>query len=381
MIVQIEKNHDYGESNVTFIGITKSAYGRAQYILVNSDDGENECLKFPGLRFRGNLSSKQTLDDVAQERFEEQTGLEVSKMLGLRAVVPTRSRHRGQWIFRNIFLGVVDDVRYKKGPDKRRVYLADPSQGCFPRDEYVLPLGASHKKTALSWVTPDNQIVARIATDMLYDFDWHTLDTNYYRRIPCVGAEPLALSFERPLGCGLAVSSIILLYQPSFDVPKKVILLKRKGDVYPGFAGGKIEVLKSPDCENVDPVSCCAKEGREEFGFDIQPRALNAVALTRLQVPSDVVNAEERFYNSIVTYSFIAEPTNPQAVERALENPKDFLEGKMENYVVETLDELRDRVYHGKLRMPDMISTGEQFFRTSPGEKISLTQIVSSGAL
>ncbi len=380
MIVSIEKNKDYGESNITFIGITKSAYGRAQYILVNSDEGDNAHLKFPGLRFRGNLSANQTLEDVAKERFEEQTGLEVSKMLGLRAIVPTRSRHRKQWIFRNVFLGVVEGVHYKKGPDKRKVYVADTSQGCFSREEYVLPLGASHKKTPLKWVSPDNQIVARIAAEILYDFDWHCLASNYYGRIPCVGAEPLTVSSERPLGCALAVSSIILLYQPGFEAPKKAILLQRKGDKYPGFAGGKIEVLTSPDCENIDPVSCCAKEGREEFGFDIQPRALNAVALTRLQVPSDIENADEKFYNSIVTYSFIAEPTNPLAVERALQNPKEFLEGKMENYVVETLDELRDRVYHGKLRMPDMIATGEQFFRTSPGEKIPLTQIVSSGA-
>ena len=108
----------------------------------------------------------------------------------------------------------------------------------------------------------------------------------------------------------------------------------------------------------------------------IQPRALNCCAVTPLDMPG---NDNAKYYNSIINYSFVAEPTNPREVENALKHPEKYLEGKMESYLVESLDEHRDRILRGHLRMPDMPYIGDQFFKTSPGDKIPLTQIVSSG--
>ena len=103
MNLHIEKIDRYAESNVTIIGLTQ-IYGRPQYVLVDSPDSES--LKFPGLQFTAPKPGK-TLEDSARDRFEEQTGLPIEKMLGLRAVVPSRSWKRSQWMFKNVFLGVV----------------------------------------------------------------------------------------------------------------------------------------------------------------------------------------------------------------------------------------------------------------------------------
>ena len=127
---------------------------------------------------------------------------------------------------------------------------------------------------------------------------------------------------------------------------------------------------------NLDPISCCMVEGCEELGFSVQPRALIGVAVTPLNVPE---GEEDRHYNSIVDYSFVAEPSNPLEVEKALANPRDHLEGKMEAYVVERLDALRDRVMKRELRMPDNVSIGEYFFSSGPGDRIALSHFRSSG--
>jgi 8-oxo-dGTP pyrophosphatase MutT (NUDIX family) len=374
-MVRIEKNSSYGETGVTIIGLTNMMYGRPQYVLVDSDEGK---LKFPGLRFRAPMTSEETLEDAAKSRFEEQTGLEMEKMLGLRVVMPTRSRHRNQWIFRNIFLGIVEDFRnVRKNDRNRRVYLADAGQGLRLKGDYAIPIGKSKEKRRIDWVSRDNTEVAKITTDFLHNFDWEMKDSKWYRRIPCVGARPLAGTNERPLGCGLAVASIVLLYKPSLNKPHQVILLQRKGDNYPGYAGGKVETPDDLESRNLDPISCCAKEGAEEFGFDIQPRALICCANTALDVPN---GDDSKYYNGITTYAFIAEPVHPLEVKAALRNPRKHLEGKMERYVIETLDEHRDRIASGHMRMPDMVAIGEQFYRTSPGEKIPLTHFRASGA-
>lgn len=374
--LSIKKDARYAESNIAVIGLTHNAYGRPQFILINSDEGRNPGLKFCGSRFRAPLTREQTLEDVARARFEEQTGLVMDKMLGLRAVMPSRSRHRDQqWLFRNVLLGVVSDVSNRKTYDGREVYVADPGQGCYEKEEFVKKLGDSKSRVPLKWVNDDNLVLARLARNILYNFDWQRISTNWYQRVPCVGVEPQTQTKGRPLGCGLAIASMILLYQPNPKETRKVILLKRKGDEFPGYAGGKIETLDSPDSENLDPISCCAKEGSEEFGFQIQPRALVSVGVTGLHM----MGTEFEWYNSLIDYLFVAEPTNPHAVARALKNPSDFLEGKMDSYVVESVDEHRDRVMKGELRMPDMAPGGNQFYRSSPGENIPLTQIVSSG--
>jgi len=377
MVLSTEKNPDYGESTITVVGITREMDSRPRYFLVNCDGGKEKKLKFPGLQFRAPKSEKETLEDCARERFREQTGLTIDKMLGLRAILPTRSRHDNQWIFRNIFFGVVNDVQHREKPDyDRKLYLAGPGLGVFPGQEYVIPFGEPGKRFPLQWVKSDNQIIARIATDVLSNFDWTSQSTDWYRQIPCVGAVPQTSTSERVLGCGLAVSSIMLLYQPNENEKQQIILLKRKGDKYPGYAGGKVETPKSKESRNIDPVSCCAKEGAEEFGFPIVPKAMVCCAITPLEVPG---NDSSRFYNSIVTYAFVAEPLNPHMVEDALKNPGSYLEKKMESYVVESLDEHRDRVRRDELRMPDMHLVGTQFFKSSPGNFIPLTQIVSSG--
>jgi len=376
MNLVIEKSRDYGESSVTVVGITRAMYGRPQYFLVNSDSGDNRRLKFPGLRFNAPLSEQQTLEDAARDRFEEQTGLTIDKMLGLRAIVPTRSRHNNQWMFRNVFLAIVNNVHMSSADGKREVYVADVGQGAFPKEEYVPLLGNSKRKVPLHWVKTDNQVIARIATEMINHFNWEAQSTEWYQRIPCVGAPPQTRRIKRPLGCGLAVASMMLLYQPNEDESRKIILLKRKGDKYPGYAGGKIETPKSSKSYNIDPVSCCMKEGAEEFGFSIQPRALVCCAVTPLDVPR---NDAGRFYNCIINYAFVAEPTNPLEVENALKNPKKHLEGKMESYVVESLDEHRDRILAKELRMPDMPLVGEQFFKTPPGVMVPLNHIIASG--
>ncbi len=370
MGLEIKKNTKYAEANITIIGVTNT-YGHPQFVLVNSDEGENSQLKFPGLRFRAPLSEKQTLEDCARQRFEEQTGLGVEKMLGLRAIVPTRSRHDNQWLFRNVFLARINAEKSRKN-DGRKVYLVNPGEGIQIRSESVFRFGESGKSIPLEWVTEDNRVIAEIARDILYSFNWEKGDTDYLRRIPTVGVVPKAKDTNRELGCGLAVSSMILLYRPSVKDSIKIIMLKRRGDEYPGYVGGKIE---TPDTntDNLDPISCCAKEGSEEFGFPIIPRALLGVAHTSCDAPSG------RYYNGITTYSFIAEPQNPRRAREALSNPRRFLEGGMEGYVVEDFPSHRDRIFRGDLRMPDNVAFGNLFFKTSPGRLIPLTQIISSG--
>ncbi|MEK6872100.1 MAG: hypothetical protein AABX16_04315 [Nanoarchaeota archaeon] len=374
-MVEIEKNKEYAESNIAVVGITNVAYGRPQYILVNSDAGTNPLLKFPGSRYRAPLSKTETLENIAQARFEELTGLKVSKNLGIRFILPARSRNDKQWVFRNVCFVIVDDVHQYNQPDgTRKVYLADVGQGRKKKEEYVYELMNPRAKIPLHWVSYDNQIMARRVTDVVYNFDWQKGETDWYKRIPSVGATPLSDNAERPLGCGLAVASMMLLYQSNVDDSRKIILLQRKNDTYPGYGGGKIETLTTADSLNIDPISCCIEEGAQEYGFPIQPRALICCACTALDCPDPNTH-----YNSIITYAFIAEPTNLYKVEDALQNPKKYLEGKMESYVVETLDEHRGRIYREELRMPDMISVGKKFYETSPGSNIPLTQIISSG--
>ena len=380
-MVEIERKDMYGEAVITYVGFLMIE-GKPKYVLVNSDEGRNSKVKFPGLRFRA-TSPEKTLDDVARERFEEQTGLRVSKDLGLRAVMPTRSRHEEAWLFRNIFFGVVDDLNFG-GNDGRKVYTAD-ADGVGE----IYPIKGGRKRK-LNWVVDDNIVIARVANHVINHFDWGRNETNWYNRIPTLTAEPLTNNSDRKLGCALAISSMMLLYRPSPQSPQQIILLKRKGDKYPGYAGGKIETpegyfkqkLQSESCaqyfierrHNLDPISCCVAEGREEFGFDIQPRALVCVANTALDCPDN-----KRNYNGLFNYAFVAEPTNPLCVREALKNPQKHLERKMESYVVESLGEHMERVARGELRMPDMSVIGRKFFEASPGQHIPLTQFISSG--
>ena len=373
MEISIKKDPAYAESTVTIIGLTKT-YGRPQYILVEAD---NQKLKFPGLRFRAPYHEPETLEDVARVRFEEQTGLTVDKMLGLRTIVPTRSRHSNQWQFRNVFYVVVNNTEMRKEQDiARKVYVADPGQGFKSGKDEVAELGNFRNKRTLEWVIADNQSIARSATNVLNHFNWDDLTCNWDRRIPCLGAQGLTESEERPLGYALGVASMMVIYKPSVDDPWNVIMVQRKGDEFPGYAGGKIETPESR--KNTDPISCCIQEGVEEFGFGIQPRALIAVSVTPLGVPK---SKTDLYYNSIINYAFIAEPTNPLEVKEALANPSNHLEGKMDGYVIETLEEHRDRINAKQLRTPDMIQIGNQFYQTSPGNKINLSQIRASGEI
>lgn len=372
--VRIKKDKRYGESTVSVVGIVREAYGRPQFVLINSDAGTNPQLKFPGLKFRAPERGK-TLEDAAKARFEEQTGFKIEGV-ELKAIMPTRSRHDNEWIFRNVFAGFVNDVDDRIANDGRQAYLCSPGQGRYqshgrsPGPEFVIPFGRSKDKTPLEWVTPDNMIIARKARRMLYDF-------GYYRKIPCFSAQLQDTKSDGELGCGLAVSSMIVVYQPSVGEPEKLILVKRKVDKYPGYAGGKIETLKTKESLNVDPISCAVEEGSEELGFKIYPRALIGCAITPLDRPY----GDERvnFYNSIINYSFIAAPVNVLEVEEALRNPRNFLEEKMECYVVEDPDSHIDRLRAGEIRMPDNIVIGKHYYKTNPGDMIPLTQIVSSG--
>lgn len=377
MGLKILKSSEYAESSITFVGLSREIYGRPQYVLVDSDIGKSPGLKFPGLRFRAPLKGKN-LENSAREIFEEQTGLKVVQNLGLRSVVPARSRHDGKWIFRNIFVGVVDGTPADKR-DGRKVYLADAGSGVNSGESFAYPLGNSRNKVPLEWVTKENHVIADLATNMIHNFDWKNYNTNWMDRISCLEVEPQTTSESRELGCGLAVSSMMLVYRPKPSEEEHVIMLKLKNDKYgksfPGYGGGKIEIPKDFNSKNLDPISCCIREGAEEFGFDIYPLSLIGVACTPIDMPS------EQYHNSIVTYAFLARPVNPLQVEDALKNPRTYLEDKMENYVVESLREHRDRISRKELRMPDMLKVGEEFFKTTPRDKIVLSQIVDSGIL
>ena len=257
----------------------------------------------------------------------------------------------------------------------RSVYLADPGRGVRHEDVEVFRAGDAGKVIRIPWVVSDNRDVAKIATDMLGRFDWKHMETDWYRRIPCVGAEPLTTSGERPLGCGLAVASMILMYKPRVGEDFQVIHVKRKCDEFPGYAGGKIETPHEGEGLNLDPISCCMAEGEQELGFKVRPTGIICCAHTALDVPSDKT---DKHYVGLDNLAFVAAPINLRHAEQALKTPR--LEERMECYTVESVYEFRERVDAGKLRMPDMASIGREFFRTPPGEKISLTQIRDSGA-
>jgi len=369
MGLEILKKSDYAESTITFVGLSMNMYNRPQYVLIDSDEGKDSRLKFPGLRFRAPLKGR-TLEDVAADRFEEQTGLKVVHNLGLRAVIPARSRHDRKWIFRNIFAGVVDGTRAEK-KDTRKTYIADAGHGINNDYGFAHLLDNSKNKIPIEWITPENHVIAELATNMLYHFDWNSHETSWMKRIPSIGVEPQTDSDSRELGCGLAVSSIFLVYRSNSHEEEKVILLKRREDEYPGYAGGKIETPKDAEATNIDPISCCVEEGAQEFGFGIMPLGLIGVACTSINMLS------EKYHNSIVTYSFVARPVNPLGVELALRGKPP--EEKMEKYVVEGLREHKDRVLRGELRMPDMIGIGNMFYKNNPGNRIPLTQIYDSG--
>lgn len=308
-------------------------------------------------------------------RFTEQTGLEVKTSLGLRAVLPTRGRNDGSWKFRNIFCCTVTDksIKSPESTDGRKVYLANPMHK--NKDECkVVELGRK-KEHILPWVSPEYYVLSGEVDHIIKRFNWETEDTDWFRRIPCVGASPLTDSMNRELGCGLAVSSIILLYKPSVLEDSKIIMLRRKGDEYPGYAGGKIETLRTPDSRNLDPVTCCIEEGKEEFGFEIIPKGLVSCSATALDMPRD------GHYNSIVNYCFVAEPVNQLEVRNALKNPRKFLEDKMECHVVEGFEDHEERIKEGGMRMPDMIGNGTEFLKGTPGSRIPLGQIIRSGTI
>lgn len=370
--MQIEKNSQYGESNIAVIGITK-IYGRPQLILINSDLGKTPDLKFVGSRFRSPTSKYQTLEDMAEDRFIEQTGLDVEKMLGLRAIIPSRSRH-GVWNFRNVFLALTNGNKIKQS-DGRNVYVADLEQLSSFDEFYAHEIGKSGTREKYKWASKENQAISEIAKNIIYNFDWERFETTSYKNIPCFGVEPQTTDSNRRLGCGLSVASSVILYKPDPDNPLKVILLKRKQDKYPGYVGGKIETPEFNNM-NLDPISCCLKECEEELGFPITARGLIGVAHTATDMPKD-----KEYYSGISTYSFIAEPLNQQQATHCLKNPKDFLEEKMECYVIENIYEHKDRILEKQMRMPDNIPIGEAFFKIiySPGKAIPLTQIVSSG--
>ena len=294
----------------------------------------------------------------------------------MRAIIPARSRRVGQWFFENVFVGVFDRNSIKNQSSReggRNVYLADLKSGLIDSKDYAYSLINSDDKRRIDWVNGDSQVVARLATNILNKFDWANLETCYLRKIPCVNSAPQTESDSRELGCGLAISSIFLVYRPSPSDEFHIILLQRKGDIYPGYGGGKIETLNDAESKNLDPISCCIEEGREEYGFDILPLGLMGVACTPLHMPS------EKYYNSLINYSFIARPKNLKQVEEALKNPGNFLEDKMESYVIESMNKFNNRVLNGKLRTPDMIELGDLFFKGEPADRIPLTQFYDSG--
>jgi len=369
----IPKNPKYAEATITFIGLSNSIYGKPQYVLVNPSDNST-TLKFPGLKYRRPREG-ETLEDVAVERFEQQTGLKVSKRLGLRGIIPGRSRHTNHWIFRNVFLGVVDGTSAGEN-DGRTVYMADAGSGVIKKG-IAYELGNSQNRAIVNWSTPEDRSVAELATNCLYNFNWNRLGTTWNRKIPCIGVPSLtSRDLDDKEGCGLAVSSMMLIYKPTPEDELHVMMVKRKGDKFPGYAGGKIENPEDSSSQNLDPISCCAKEGADEFGFGIMPLGLIGVTCTPIDVFSE--NPESN-YNSLVNYSFVARPVNPLEVKKCLENPREHLEDKMESYVSESLTEHRDRIFKKQIRMPDMVEIGKYFFEGKPGDRIPLTQIIDSG--
>ncbi len=374
MVLEIPKSSEYAQSNIAFVGILNDPR-RPQYVLIDSDEGRDGRIKFPGSRFRAPLKG-QTLEDSAAERFEEQTGLRVINNLGLRFVVPARSRHDDQWLVRNVYVGMVAGTFAGKN-DGRNVYFADAGQGVKYGKVFASPLGDSKKKVPLEWITSENHVIADHATKILHNFDWENHETSYMDRIPSIGVDSQTSSDVRGLGCGLAVSSIMLVYRPKPYEEEHVLMVELKEDKYgkplPGYAGGKIERLKNAETRNLDPISCCFEEGRQEIGIPVTPMGLIGVACTPIDMPRG------NYHNSIVTFAFLAKPRNPLEVPKALDNPGKYLEDKMEKYVAESFSAHEERVLRGALRMPDMPEIGREFFRTSPSGKNLLSQIVDAG--
>ncbi|PIO08542.1 hypothetical protein COU59_01385 [Candidatus Pacearchaeota archaeon CG10_big_fil_rev_8_21_14_0_10_34_12] len=370
MVLSIEKSPKISDSNITFIGLANEIYGRPQYVLVNPSDSND--LKFPGLRFKS-PSVGETLEDVAIKRFQEQTGLKVTKSLGLRSIISGKGRHDNSRLFRNVFLGVVDGTLVKNEFDGlRKIYVADA--GSENGRGIAYELGSSQNHVDIKWATPEDHTIAELATDCLSNFDWVEKDTSWVKRIPCVGVKsPFTDNLNDNAGCGMAVANMMVVFHPNPKDKLHFLMVRRKGDDYPGYAGGKVESQRDINSQNLDPISCCIREGAEEFGFGVMPLGLIGVACTPLEFPS------EKYYNSIITYSFIARPINLLEVREAMRNPRSHLEGKMEAYVLEDLMVHRDRVNRGELRMPDMVEFGKMFFRGKPGERIPLTQIIDSG--
>lgn len=370
----IEKELHIAESSITYVAIT-NYYGRTQFILVDSDMGKNPKMKFPGLKFKAPINGK-TLEDAAIERFEEQTGLTIRESLGLRFISPTRSADSLQRNFRNIFYGIVDNVSVNDfRTDGRNVYVVDVGNGHSPIGQAYL-LGDSNRKRNIEWLTQDNEFIRRNSEEFLSRFDHRSLDSDWFKKIPCPAVPALKADYETPLGCAMAVSSMILVWHKPPYGERHIVLLKLKDDEHPGYAGGKIERLISKDSKNIDPVSCCIEEGIEEYGFEVVPRALVCVSSTGLDVPK---KDGDNYFNSIINYTFIVEPKNSDDLAHALSNPGEYLKGKHEAYFVESEEAHRDRIRRKEIRMPNMVNAGECYFGGSPGMRIPLTQIVSSG--
>ena len=370
----IEKKANVAESNVTYVGIT-NFYGRPQFVLVDSEEGKNLKMKFPGLRFRAPINGK-SLEDSAIERFEQQTGLKIRESLGLRFISPTRAVGSLQGNFRNVFYGLVDNASINDfKTDGRNVYVMDVGNRRLQRNQIYF-LGDSGKKRDIEWITQDNEFILRNSEGFMNKFDFNKLDSDWFRKIPCPAVPALKSDYEVPLGCGMAVSSMILIRHKHPYGEINIVQVHLKDDEFPGYAGGKVERLVSKDSRNLDPVSCCIEEGIQEFGFPIRPSALVCVSSTGLDVPK---GDSERYYNSIVNYTFLAEAINSDELEDALKNPKNYLKGKHESYVVETEMEHRDRIRRKEMRMPNMVCAGEIYFEGTPGTRVPLTQIVSSG--
>lgn len=388
--VSYRKSMRYGQSSVTVVGLTHH-YGNPQYLLVNSDGGDK--VKFPGLRFRGGKAG-QSLEDVAYERFYEQTGLNI-RGLGLRTIMPTRSRHTevgedgsegNPWIFRYVFFGVLGNLSHRdvKYLD-RRLFVANVGRGATTAGIEAREVGHSKTKLDLEYLSPDNAEVAKVGTGLAQHLNGDRTDTSWYRKIPCVGvSQPLTDIDHRPLGCGLSVASMILTYRERVGSKLKVILLEKKQDeahlTLPGYPGGKIETpdALSGEC-NIDPISCCMAEGAQELGFTVRATSIICCAHTPLHIPEG--SSGEDYFVSLDNVAFTAEPMDPRIVADALRNPSRYLEKKMKGYVVLGMEEFRDIVDRGELRTPDMPAIGEEYFRTGPGEKPNLAHIRTTGMI
>ncbi len=335
-----------------------------QYRLILMESATEGKMRFPGGRY-WTPTGGITLEDAAIRRFEETTGLEVAVNHGLRVMGPSRNVRNARWMFRNIVFLEVDDLETKKKtPEGRSLYLANPGIG--NGSTTVRPFDKK-KDISLDLLRKDDKAVAKVAYHQITRW---AEGSEWYKRIPVLKVPGIDGETREDLGYGLPVASIVLLYQPDDD--QRVILLKRIKDKHPGFAGGKIEI---PDTgRNIDPITCCAQEGAEEFGFGIIAKSLIGVAITPLKVPKG--EPIDGYFHSLITYAFLAEPEKAADVRLALDSPKNFLgEKKFEGYEVMSYDQIREAAANDLLRMPDNAAIVDEFFRTGPGEKINLNQI------